>query len=128
VDFPIVTIQLQNMKHQIMQAFVDHQADISKEVERQLEGCLKDFDMAFEVRKVLRPLFERALQDSLKSAVYKALYSEDVGSVLQTEVHAALLKVLKEYYPHEFQYQGYEVGSGEPINCGVCGVEKEKHP
>lgn len=128
MDFPIVTIQLQGMKHQIMQAFVDHQADISKEVESQLEECLKNFDMAFEVRRVLRPLFERTLQQALESAVHKAMYSQDVGSILQTEVHVALLKVLKDYYPHEFKYQGYEVGSGEPITCGVCGVEQEKHP
>ena len=25
--------------------------------------------------------------------------------------------------PHEFEYAGYEVGSGEPIVCNVCGEE-----
>ncbi len=28
---------------------------------------------------------------------------------------------------HKFEYAGYEIGSGEPLSCKVCGIDKSKH-
>ena len=97
--YPILEIRMQGMQHSILSALHDHQKEIEAEVERQFEQVVKAESIERMVREAIQPVLKGMLTEAMTNAVHKAMWSQDVKSILETDVHAALLKVLREYYP-----------------------------
>lgn len=99
IGIPMLRLTLDNMRHSMLQAVVDH----NKEIERLCGEEFKRFIDSGELEKTIREEFNKLLRstlhDALSHAVHKAMWAQDVKQILHTEVHTALLKVLREYYP-----------------------------
>jgi hypothetical protein len=108
-SMPVLQVRFEGMRYSLMHVISEHHEEIEAEIERQLKEVLTPESIAAEIRKSLRPLFTQVLVEALKSAVHKALWSKEVKSLLETDTHIALLKVLKEYYPYSEQSPEQEV-------------------
>lgn len=96
---PLLTLQLRETQHTLMTALMQHHEDIEKIVDEQFKQFIESGEMVRLVRQQANELIRAALASALKDAVNRAIWSQDVKTILQTDVQQALVKVLKEYYP-----------------------------
>jgi hypothetical protein len=96
---PILTLSLQNMRFSMVQALVEYQQEIAKICDEQMKTFIDSGEITKTVQAEFNNLFRATLKDALRDAVHKAMWSKDVTKILETTVHDALIKVLREYYP-----------------------------
>jgi uncharacterized protein YejL (UPF0352 family) len=106
--FPTLTLRMQGMEYSVIHALVEHHEEIEAETERLLKQALEGNAIQNIVRESIAPIIRKTLADAVQSAVHKALWSKEVKSILETDVHLAMVKVLKEYYPHSEPGKDYE--------------------
>jgi 4-aminobutyrate aminotransferase-like enzyme len=65
MEFPIIRIELENMRHQIIHHLGAHHEELEKYVSEQVKKAVDDFDY----RDAVRRLAAQAVQDAVKKAV-----------------------------------------------------------
>ena len=101
--FPTLTLRMQGMEYSIVQVLHDHQQEIEAEVERQFKQILSPDSIKSMVRDAVTQTAKATLAEAVKSAVRKAMWSDQVRSALESDVHSALMKALNEYWPQDSQ-------------------------
>lgn len=66
-EFPIVKIELQNMKQAMVVALADYQNEMAKSVEAQLQNIVDTFDYQEAVRGMAGQIIRDSIQKSLES-------------------------------------------------------------
>jgi len=97
--FPTLSLRMEGMQYSMLQVLHEHHQEIEAEVERQFKQLFEGDSIERFVRDAIAPVMRGILADSMKSAIHKALWSNDVKSILEGNVHEAMMKVLREYYP-----------------------------
>lgn len=63
---PTITIQLEGMKHQIINAFAAHNTEIEQAIESQLTAAIKNFPFEAEVHRLSREVISDAIKEALE--------------------------------------------------------------
>ena len=66
MKMPIVRLEIDNMKYQILHAFQDHNEEIEKIVEEQLNSAIASYPFEEEIRKISRDTISEVISRSIK--------------------------------------------------------------
>lgn len=87
---PIVRIELQGMRQQILHAFSEHMLRLDSDVQAAVDLAIRNFDIKGEVAKVFEAVAQEQIRDAVRSAMWDVFRNEDVKALLRERVLAAL--------------------------------------
>lgn len=65
-NMPMVRIELEGMKHQIVHALASHNEEIEKAIEEQLAATIKTFPFEETVRQLAREVISASIKEALE--------------------------------------------------------------
>jgi ribosomal protein S3AE len=96
---PMIRLELDQMRYQVLHALTLHQAEIQEQVDEALKKALAEFDFDKVIREAVDRELNEAIRKAFGQAVSNILYSSEMRQLLQdasaSKVRLAVEKALK---------------------------------
>jgi len=81
-QYPLIKIEIDQMKHTILHHFNSYQKNISDYVKEQIESAVKNYDFEGEVKQAVYQVISRSLEDYFKWGDGNKLISNALNEAL----------------------------------------------
>lgn len=65
-EFPMVKLEIQGLKHQIIHAFADHNQELQSMVEAQLSAAIDNYPFEAEIQRLSKEVISDAIKGALE--------------------------------------------------------------
>lgn len=80
--FPMIRLEVEGMRHQIVHAFSQHCETMKQQVEEATKAAIDQFDFPSEVARIADGLLRDAIRSALKDAFNKLSWNEAMRAAL----------------------------------------------
>jgi len=94
--FPMIRLDIEGMKYQILHALTVHQQEITEIVSAYMDNAIKTFDFEKVVHAEIEKLLPELIHQALQSSLQKIIWNGSVKESLEAMAHQAIAKYLKE--------------------------------